>query len=210
MPRYGFSMNHVTALSTAVLAMLTAWLAYDTHRLAQVTAEEAGLGLRVGLVQECAVDTRDDVHPWDALIDLRPNDKDGYEGSDQVSDLDMFTYLKSQDSDYLRCTISNYGKLPLLDVQTIFEADFPNGRKVHIVSARFHVIAPKKSKTTWFANNSKATIMLHSPQKIRYRTFDHPDQPITEDAKPALHDRWVLRPGRDVEEQLDQSETQVF
>jgi hypothetical protein len=48
--------------------------------------------------------------------------------------------------------------------------------------------------------------MLHSPQRIRYRTFDHPEQPITEDAKPALHDRWVLRPERDVEEQLDQSE----
>lgn len=145
------------------------------------------------------------------LIDLRPNDKDGYEGSDQMSDLDMFIYLKVQGEHYLQFTISNYGKLPLLDVQTIFEADFPNGRKVHIESARFHVIAPNTSKTTWFANNSKATIMHHSPQRLRYRTFDHPDQPITEeDAKPALHDQWVLRPGHDVEEQLGQSETQVY
>jgi hypothetical protein len=86
-------MNLVTALSTAILAMLTAWLAYDTHRLAQLNAEEAGVGLRVGLVRECNVDTRDDVHPRDALIELRPTDKDGYEGSDQLSVPDMSVYL---------------------------------------------------------------------------------------------------------------------
>lgn len=203
-------MNQITAFSTATLAALTAWLAYDTHHLTQVTAYQSGLMLRVGLVRECDVDTRDDVQARDALIELLPNDKDGYQGSDQLSRPDMFTYLKASADDYLRCTISNFGNLPLLDVQMVFDADFPNGRKVQIVSTRFHVIAPKESKTTWFANNSKATITIHSPRLIRYRTFDNPDQSIIEKAKPLLNDRWVLRSGHDVEEDLDQSETEPF
>jgi hypothetical protein len=213
MQRNGVSIDQaialVASLSTALLAALTVWLAWDTHHLAQLTAEQAGLEARVGLVRECDVDTRDDVQARDALIDLQPNTKDGYEGSDQVSRPDMFAYLKASADDYLRCTLSNFGRRPLLDVQTVFDADFPEGRRVEIVSTRFHVIAPNESKNMWFANNSGKKITIHSPQRVRYRTFDNPNQAIVEEAKPTLKDQWVLRPGH-LEEILDQGETKDF
>ena len=73
-------MNHVTAFSTAMLAALTAWLAYDTHRLVQVTATIPSLNDMLALFGSALWIRAMTLQARDALIELRADGQGRLEG----------------------------------------------------------------------------------------------------------------------------------
>ena len=206
-------LDIAVAFGTVLLAVVTAWLAFDTHRLAASTTEDERLRQSVIIFRECATASRTDAKAGDSLIDLRPNIPDKYESEDRLSTDEFPDYLTSSKIDYLRCEIINAGQLPVLDVQMALDAE-SNHKTFRIVSSVFHILYAGDRRVIWFSNTTSSAVTVHSPNKVRYTPYVSGSEGdgllAVADLRPVLADRWTIRKNRDVAEDLDQREMQTF
>ena len=72
---------YVVPFGTVVLAAVTAWLAYDTHKVARLTYEENWLERKVSIVRLCDTASRDGQKTGDGVMDFQPHTPDGFEYS---------------------------------------------------------------------------------------------------------------------------------
>lgn len=207
-PNFETGAAYVVAFGTVVLAAFTAWLAYDTHKVAQVTYEESSLERKVAVARLCDTASRDEARSGDGVMDFQPHSPDGFEYSDRISKDELLPYLRSQANDFVRCEIVNVGRLPLLEVQLAMTG-VTKRRTIRMETSPFLSVAPGGSQAFWFVNNSDETVKLLSPNRIRYQVFDTGES-VLRDALPKLNDAWVVRPNRAVIEYLDQRQMAPF
>ncbi len=199
----------VIALGTVLLAAVTAWLAYDTHKVAQLTYEETSLERKVIVVRLCDTASREEAKDGDAIMDFKPHSPDGFEYSDRLSkDVLLGQYLRSTADDFLRCDVLNFGRLPLLEVQLAMTA-VTKSRTIRMETSPFLSVSAGGRGTFWFVNNSDETVTVHSPNRARYQVYDT-GQTVVTAAQPKLNDAWVIRPNRPVMEDLDQGPMSRF
>jgi hypothetical protein len=207
-------LDMAVAGGTVLLAAVTAWRAFDTHRLAQSQTRDERLRLTTIVLRECATAAASDARAGESLIDIRPTDPDGFESEDRLSKDEFAGYFTSRANDYLRCEILNAGELPALNVQIALTADMPRRRPVRVTSSVFHVIEANSRRVIWFTNNAFAKVVLHSPDSVRFTPYDAASstaEPLrVEVLRPVLNDPWTIQNGKPVIEDLDQREMKPF
>lgn len=200
---------YIVAFGTIVLAAVTTWLAYDTHKVVQLTYEEANLERKVVVVRLCDTASKEEAKDGDGVMDFQPHSPDGFEYSDRLSkDVLIREYLRSTADDFLRCDVLNFGRLPLLEVQVEMTA-VTKHRVVRMETSPFLSIPGSGHGTFWFVNNSDETATVYAPSRARYQIYET-GRTIVTAAQPTLRDAWVVRPNRPVMEYLDQEPMTPF
>jgi len=195
--------NLLVDFGTLALAIVTGWLAWDTHNIARLSYEERSLERRVFLVRLCATASKEEARDGDSVIDFKPRSADGFESSDRLSkDVLVSQYLRLQADDFVRCEVFNFGSQPVLQVQLAMTATV-NKRAIRIETTQFLSVQPGRGQAFWFVNNSDDTAKLFSPNRMRYQNYETGEN-ITTAAVPRVNDSWVVRPNRPVLEYLDQ------
>jgi hypothetical protein len=207
-------LDMAIAGGTVLLAAVTAWLAFYTHRLAQSQTADERLKRTTIVLRECATATLSDARAGESLIDLIPSDADGYVSNDRLSIDEFSQYFKSKANDYLRCEIINASQLPVLNVQIALDAEMPHRPTVRVTSSVFHVIEAGSRRIVWFTNNTTTKVVIRSPDRVRYTPYATEGGAAEtfkiEPLRPVLADRWTLRKDEEVEEVLDQREMKPF
>lgn len=184
-------------------------LAYDTHKVAQLTYEETSLERKVVIVRLCDTASREEAKDGDGVIDFQPHSPDGFESSDRLSrDILVGQYLRSKADDFLRCEVLNFGSLPLLEVQLAMTG-VTKTRTIGIETSPFLSVPAGGLGTFWFVNNSDVTATVHSPNPARYQIYET-GETVVAPAQPILNDQWVIKQNRPVMEYLDQRSMSPF
>lgn len=204
-----------TAIATVLLAVVTAWLAWTTYKVTVMASNEINLEHRVLIYRECVTASPTEAKNGDSLMSLSLRYSDGYEYNERLSLADIRAYLKPAGVDFLRCRLVNYGKLPVLNVQMSFGVQFGHQKPRAVVMSPVAALsadpnAPDSKYTMWIVNSGRVPITIYIPNLVRYTTVENEQPTMPQRLDPHLNDRWIIAPGRDVQEILDQRYMQNF
>jgi|SRR5579872_1768982 len=191
------------AIFSAIAAIGGFWASVEAHRQVNISAGEANLETAVAIVRYCDVNTRGRMQSGDDIEELTGSTGD----EDYITNMEqkeLFGEVSKKPKHFLSCKLTNYGRVPVLNVTYYEWVTYHEGRthKRQHNDDVIDALAPGESRTVWIVNMDNSAVVFHSPDDLKFYRF--PDLDTIRDQHLTLDptDYWILKRDADPVEHL--------
>lgn len=172
------SIAYASALFSGIAAIGGLWAAVETGAQARIANEEAAIDRQAALVRSCAIVSSERFATGDTEFII--HGRRGY--ATEQSDLDVSAFKATTSAKrLLRCSFTNYSRVPLLNVEVKAKVVFTNHDKIPNVSPgpmEFEwdtqpvpALAPSQTQNLWFVNDESSPADVYEITEARYERF---------------------------------------